>query len=258
MKRTTDKWTDEAWFGSLDSLADAADAAVQEVVEATPEDGRVTVYARVDLPGEYLEHDSLEEFREAIAQLERSVDEITDVWISVSGPNIAARLRASQSAGIRADVDGERAALVHGLTTTLERKLRPGVDRVRKQPLERRAPADVAVFGFTLVAAAGMAVLLVKLVIEYGFDLGSALLCVIVLLLVAFSWAQLMPPRRRLRPPHLELVPARDESAPAPDPDDRGPILRSRDWVRQHPIIGLIGSIAIAVVATAIANLIGL
>jgi hypothetical protein len=255
---TNDGWTAQYWFGSVSTLAEAGGAAEAELAEI---DGEPTeekwgklpeLHTVVNFEGGTLEAHNLDELREEIPGLERR--DVTTVELSVSTVNYHALISASPL-GVNVRVRGRRASVVHGLVTTLQRKLEPGVGRVRKQPLEP-FPAENYVFlvvGWAL--GGGVGYLLARSFIDYGVDpVGAALAALVAV--APIMGTVLFFDRSRPSPPRLQLVLASEEDAPAPPPDDRGPILLARDWLKKHPLLALAGTLVVAIGANLVTQII--
>lgn len=266
-KRTTeDSWKAARWFGSIESLATAAEVAASELGEidggwdaggAEVDDGNPHCSARVRYGGGTFNADDMEELRAEVPALERiGLDKIESVSLSVLTPRYSATISASDGRGVEASVGGPSATVVHGLVSTLQRKLDLGVGRVREQPLLPRTwdHWGALVLGWLFGLILGF--LVVRSADEYGWD------WIYVLFLLMASVGPLMGTayfydRIRPAPEALELVPEVDEAKPPPEPDRRGPILQGRDWLRRHPILTLLGVIIIGVASNLVSNAIG-
>jgi hypothetical protein len=258
-----DKWSAPNWFGSISTLLDAAriaEAELREIdgdsierqeieSETNWEGGR----AAVSWPGGTFSG-TLDELEDAQTKIEAR-ENLESVTLTVATPSYTAVVSASAILrGIDVRVEGPRPTIVHGLVSTLKRKLEAGVDRVRHPPPKRPSPFNWAALLIPLGGSCGLIYFITRGVIEYGFDLGWALLYLLSLFLPLFGLAGFFDRGIQPGPKTLELVPEADEDKPPPEPDTRGPVLRARDWLKDHPILGLAGGLVLAVVGDLISR----
>lgn len=203
--------------------------------------------------GGSFESQSLGELREALPTLERR-DDIDRVTIRVRNRSFWATVRASSLGGVSVVVEGTRAGPVHGLVTTLQRKLEGGVERVREQPLGPYGAERIVVLIIGWVVGLGLTYLTIDSIRKFGFDVFYAAFLGIWIGAIVLATGFFLS-RERADPPHLELVPQSDEDKPPPKLEAQtGPILRTRDWLGNHPIVSIVGVLAVGVVGNLIAN----
>jgi hypothetical protein len=255
-----DDWKARHWFGSVATLADAARLAEAELAEIdpAPEDAEVVTHwthATVRYEGGTFKADDLAEVREALPELERRGGEIKSISFDISTPRYSATVSADAMMGVGVEAKGPRPTVVHGLVSALQRKLEPGVGRVRTPP---KRPPELEHFVWLLggwLVALIVVGLAVWSAVEYGpgFDFGFFLMG-LVAGFASYIGTGFYLDRGHPRPPNLQLVPASEEDTPPPEPDERGPVLRGRDWLRRHPLLTLLGVVVVGVASNLISG----
>jgi hypothetical protein len=260
---TEDDWKARHWFGSVATLVAASEQAEAELAEIDPVPVGPEVvagvthwtHASVRYQGGTFKADNLAEVREALPEIERRGGEIESISLVVATPRFQASVSADVLRGVSASVEGPKATVVHGLVSTLQRKLEPGVGRVRKPP---KRPPELEHF-LWLMGGWLIALVVIGLgvwsTLEYspGFDFGFFFLGLIAGG-TAYVGTDVFIDRGYPQPPALQLVPASEEDAPAPEPDNRGPVLKGRDWLRRHPLLTLLGVVVVGVASNLISG----
>jgi len=151
-------------------------------------------------------------------------------------------------------VEGTRAGPVHGLVTTLKRKLEVGTTRVREQSLESIGLERVAVLVAGWLVGSVLSYVTIANAADFGFSIFDALFLAIWIGTIVFATIFFFR-RDRLEPPALELVPRAEEDAPPQKKEGGdGPVLGARDWLQDHPIVSILGVLALGVAGNLIAN----
>ena len=128
------------------------------------------------------------------------------------------------------------------------------MEMVREQPLKPFDMGNLVVMGIAVTGAGGVGYLVIRGMSEYGVDAVSITLLVLVVMMLLVGLG-LGLYRERPHPPPLELVPqSEEESGPIESDGQSGPIIRTRDWLRRHPVMTLVGVLALGVVGNLIAN----
>jgi len=262
VERTKDNWTTDHWFGSIATLLAAARVAEAELREI---DGQAIeeeeALHKTNWPGGSVEVSwsggsftgSFDELDSARADLEAR-ENVESLTLHVTTPNYSSSVSAGGFRGVHVRVEGPSATVVHGLVTTLKRKLEPGVERVRQPPPQHASAVNWFALLFCIAGAGGLIYLGVRSIVEFGWDWFYAIMIPLVLFVPVLGLSMFYDRDPAPSPETLELVPVADEEKLPPPPDDRGPVIRGRDWLRRHPILTLLGVVVVGVASNLISN----
>lgn len=246
---STSHWAAPHWQGSLETLADAAERALQELLSRGGAPPFRSI--EVDVAEETRSFDSFDDFREAIPTL--APGEVRRVRIAVSDRRLGdvVRIGANPSSGLSVAVEGGD-PFVEREIEALKRWLAPGeIQAALPEPRPLRG-LEKAVL--VLAALVGAGAIVVPIVL--GLDL---LLSISIVLAGAIAAAALTSgiPTCVQENPRLTLVPPEREPAPPPAAaEPRGHLRRTAAWLAGHPWVTSVVILALGGGATVVRQIV--
>lgn len=245
---THDEWTVGKWKGTVETLLKVADGLVAAVPGG---EGPPRVSVRVRWEG------GSEDF-ESVAAVRQAKEPVP--WDSVRSIEVSAYENSADHnkpkhhmalyggpLGMHVRAEGPNPAIVHGLVRIGEEGLRTGEHGFyRRIPRTTREKVRLGIAGLLIVGAVGGSIAAIAFA-----EVGAFFLSYLVGLIGFAVWPT---GAGKDTAPGLMLVSPEQEQA---DQARREPLtLRVRDWISEHPVIALLGSFTLGVLANVVADLI--